>query len=64
MDAVSQVGHSWEGRGVGKCVGGEGELVSSCEGGDDVLIVGPHVGGGEPDGLLSGVVFVLCDDGG
>ena len=33
-------------------------------GGDDCLVVGPHVGGGQPDGFRGGVVFVVGDDGG
>ena len=64
LNSVGEVGHAGEGRGVGEGVGGEGELAAAGEGGDDVLVVGPHEGAGEPDGRVGGVVFILCDDGG
>ena len=64
MYAVCEVGDSREGGGVDEGVGGVGVLATAGFGGNDFLIVGPHVGAGEPDGVGRSVVFGRGDDGG
>ena len=49
--AVCEVGNSRERGGVDEGVGGVGVLTAAGFGGDDGLVVGPHVGAGKPDGV-------------
>ena len=64
LDSVCQIWHSWQWRGVGEGVGGEGVLVAAGECGDDVLVVGPEEGTGDPGGFTDTIVLIFGDSDG
>ena len=58
LNTVCQVGHSRKRGGVSEGVGSEGVLITARVVGDDVLIVGPHEGAGQPGWSFDTVILV------